>query len=69
MQTLNKTVLDFNISSSNILNPFFPVVDILDNVNEYYKYDIVITHRDGIQSDINKILKFTHNKTKILCNY
>jgi hypothetical protein len=66
MRTLNKTVLDYNISSGNILNPFFPVVDTLDNVNEYYKYDIVITHRDGIQSDINNILKFTHNKTKIL---
>jgi hypothetical protein len=66
MLNSSKHILDYNITSGNILNPFFPLVDTIDNMDEVSKYDIIITHRDGIQSELEDILKFTHSDTRII---
>ena len=60
-----KRVLDYNITSSNILSTFFSVVDTPENT-KHDVYDTIICFRDGIQHEFDNILKYTHENTKIV---
>ena len=61
---MNKRILDYGYVSIRILQPFYSLPDTRDNANGVY--DIIVCERDTFQDDLEGILSFSHNDTKIL---
>lgn len=66
---MTKKILNYNYQLIRIAGEFIPEEswDVLDKAKGLY--DIIFTHREGIQDDdFSNIKKYCHNKTKIICD-
>lgn len=61
---MNKRILDYGYVSIRILQPFYSLPDTRDNANGIY--DIIVCERDSFQDNLDDMLQYAHNDTKIL---
>lgn len=62
---MSKKVLDIDYQLIRVFHPFYSSQDTPEELN-HDKYDIIMCHRDGLQTNFDYILKFVKEDTKIL---
>jgi hypothetical protein len=62
---MNKKILNYRYEAHRIMYGFYPNCDTLDNIN-YNDYAIIISNRDNVQNEFDKIIKYANIDTKFI---